>query len=146
MNTIEKKVKIKLTSTILPVEGEREKYELWLQGLFVEKSGKSYLRYQEVMDEKTIQTTVKLSNENALIMRSGGVNMRLPFNATQKEHGHYNSQYGTLPILTQTHQLTHEHHEEEFMTGHFFVQYDLIISGQTVGNYKLEIHYSEGQS
>lgn len=146
MDNIEKKVKIKLISTILPVDGERETYELWLQGLFVEKSGKSYLRYQEVMDEKTIQTTVKLSNENALIIRSGGVNMRLPFNTMQHERGHYTNELGTLPVLTQTQQLTHEHHEDEFMNGHFQVQYDLMIGEQTVGNYKLEIQYSEGQA
>lgn len=145
MSEVERNVKIKLNSTILPADGESESYELWLSGTYIEKSGKTYLRYEEALDENTIRTTVKMDNENALILRSGGVKMRLPFNTLQKEGGHYETQYGTLPIVTQTHQLTHEHNEQSVINGKFHVQYDLIISGQSVGKYTLEIQYSEGQ-
>lgn len=143
MNTAQKKVKIKLNSTIHPIDGELESYELWLQGSLIQKSGKTFLRYEEVLDEKTIQTTVKMDKENALILRSGGVKMRLPFSSIQDEHGHYDTQFGALPIVTKTHQLSHEHHESDLFNGQFNVNYDLIIGGQSVGNYKLEINYSE---
>nr|WP_106785108.1 DUF1934 domain-containing protein [Lysinibacillus timonensis] len=142
----EKEVNIKLSSTIRPTEGEGESYELWLQGTFIQKSKKMYLRYEEVLDGKNIRTTVRMNDEKALILRSGGVNMRLPFSSEQNENGHYETQFGTLPVLTKTHQLTHEHSEHTLIKGTFNVNYDLIIGGQSVGEYKLEIQYSEGKA
>ena len=146
MINVEKQVKIRLQSTITPTDGESESYELWLQGSFIQKTDKMYLRYIEELDGKSIQTTVRINNDKALILRSGGVNMRLPFNLEMKENGHYESQYGTLPLLTKTHQLTHEHNEQTSIVGRFNVNYDLIIGGQSVGEYKMEIHYSEGKA
>ncbi|SOB89675.1 uncharacterized beta-barrel protein YwiB [Ureibacillus xyleni] len=147
MNTFEKNVKIKLNSTIRPTDGETENYEMWLNGSFIEKSGKAYLRYTEVHEDHTVRTTVKMGSEQALILRNGGVNMRLPFNCDHIENGHYETQMGSLPINTNTLSLIHEENsKEDVVSGRFKVQYDLIISGQSVGKYTLEIQYSEGQS
>lgn len=145
MTQVEKNVKIKLNSTILPQDGEEEKYEMWLNGSFIEKKSKLYLRYNEVLDDKTIHTTVKMANDQALILRGGDVKMRLPFNTVQQERGHYDTQFGTIPLIVKTHQLKHEHQNSDMINGTFTIQYDLIISDQSVGQYKLEIHYSEGQ-
>lgn len=146
MPNVEKNVKIKIVSTIRPTDGEQQTYELWLLGSFIKKSDKMYLRYEEIIEDQTIKTTVKLNNEDALILRSGAVNMRLPFSTEAKQHGHYDTMYGTLPLQTKTHQLVFEHVEEQNISGTFHVQYDLIISGQSVGEYKLEIQYTEGQA
>lgn len=146
MTQVEKNVKIKLNSTIRPTDGDEETYEMWLSGTFIEKSGKRYIRYDEVLEDKTIHTTVKMANDRALILRGGDVKMRLPFNTAQKERGHYDTQYGMIPLVVQTHQLQHEHINSETINGTFTVQYDLIISGQSVGKYSLEILYSEGQT
>ncbi|MEO4054026.1 DUF1934 domain-containing protein [Solibacillus sp. CAU 1738] len=144
MNDIGTKVKIKLVSKIIPTDGELETYEMWLQGSFINKSGSYYLRYEEVQEDNTIRTTVKLTNDQAFIMRSGSVSMRLPLNVKQKENGHYDSMYGSLPLVTKTHQLSYEPIHENSQ-GRFYTQYDLIIDGTTVGNYTLEIQYSEVQ-
>ena len=140
MNDVGTKVKIKLVSSIIPTDGEVETYEMWLQGTFIEKSGTHYLRYEEVQDEQTIRTTVKLTDHQSFIMRSGGVNMRLPLNTTQKERGRYDSTYGTIPLVTKTRQLSYERQQA---SGQFKTQYDLIIGGSSVGNYTLEINYTE---
>lgn len=145
MSMEETKVKIKLNSTILPIDGEQENYEMWLDGSLVKKSGKTYLRYVEQLEEKEIRTTVKMGNDQALILRGGGVKMRLPFNTIQEEIGEYDTQYGSLPIVTKTQHLSYDFIEDNLMSGKFNVQYDLIISGQSVGKYTLEIHYSEVQ-
>ncbi|CAM5192494.1 putative beta-barrel protein YwiB OS=Ureibacillus acetophenoni OX=614649 GN=SAMN05877842_10123 PE=4 SV=1 [Ureibacillus acetophenoni] len=145
MNDVEKNVKVKLQSTITPTDGESESYELWLQGSFIQKSDKMYLRYEEVLDGNSIRTTVRMNNDKALILRSGGVNMRLPFNVQVQENGHYETQFGNLPINTKTNRLIHEHNDQTIQ-GTFNVNYDLIISGQVVGKYNLEIQYSEGKA
>lgn len=74
--SVEKNVKIKVISTICPIEGDEETYELWLQGVWLKKNSKMYLRYEEVIEDQTIRTTVKMNNDDALILRSGAVNMR----------------------------------------------------------------------
>ena len=140
MNDVGTEVKIKLVSSIIPTDGELETYEMWLQGTFIEKSGTQYLRYEEVQEDQTIRTTVKLTNHQSFIMRSGGVNMRLPLNTTQKGRGRYESTYGTIPLVTKTHQLSYERQKT---SGQFKTQYDLIIGGSSVGNYTLEINYTE---
>ncbi|KGR85732.1 DUF1934 domain-containing protein [Lysinibacillus odysseyi] len=133
-------VKIKLVSSITPTEGEQETYEMWLQGTFIEKSGTHYLRYEEVQDDQTIRTTVKLTNEQAFIMRNGGINMRLPLNTSQQERGRYESKFGLIPLMTETNQLSYERLETG---GQFRTEYELIIDGSSVGNYTLEINYTE---
>ena len=138
-----KTVKIKLVSSIIPTEGELEKYEMWLEGSCVEKSGSHYLRYEEVQEELTVQTTIKLNPQRSFIKRSGGVNMRLPLNPGVRENGHYESPFGSLPLITDTHQLTIEGMEAENLSGRFLTQYDLIIGGNSVGKYSLEIQYTE---
>lgn len=142
---VEKNVKIKVISTVHPIGGEQQTFELWVQGTLIKKSEKIYLRYEEYVEDKKIKTTIKLDEENPLILRSGAINMRLPFSTVSRQNGHYDTIYGTLPLETKTNQLSLDHNDEESINGTFSVQYDLIISGQSVGNYSLEIQYMEGQ-
>lgn len=138
-----KTVKIKLVSSIIPTEGELEQYEMWLEGSCVEKGNSHYLRYEEVQEDLQIQTTIKLNEANSFIMRKGGLNMRLPLNPDLRENGHYESPFGSLPLVTDTHQLAIEVVQSEKMSGQFKTQYDLIIGGNSVGHYKLDIEFTE---
>lgn len=143
---VEKNVKVKIISTIHPINGEEQTFELWVQGSLIKKSNKLYLRYEEIVEAQKIRTTIKLNDEKPLILRSGAINMRLPFSLEGKQNGHYDTMYGTLPLQTKTYELRFEHMEEDKISGTFNVQYDLIISGQSVGQYTLEIQYMEGQA
>lgn len=138
-----KTVKIKLVSSIIPTEGELEQYEMWLEGSCVEKGNSHYLRYEEVQEDLQIQTTIKLNEASSFIMRKGGVNMRLPLNPDLRENGHYDSPFGSLPLVTDTHQLAIEVVQSEKVSGQFKTQYDLIIGGNSVGHYKLDIQFTE---
>ncbi|AMO84252.1 hypothetical protein B857_01012 [Solibacillus isronensis B3W22] len=138
-----KTVKIKLVSSIIPTEGELEQYEMWLEGSCVEKGNSHYLRYEEVQEDLQIQTTIKLNEANSFIMRKGGVNMRLPLNPDLRENGHYESPFGSLPLVTDTHQLAIEVVQSEKVSGQFKTHYDLIIGGNSVGHYKLDIQFTE---
>ena len=138
-----KTVKIKLVSSIIPTEGELEQYEMWLEGSCIEKGNSHYLRYEEVQEDMQIQTTIKLNKSNSFIMRKGGVNMRLPLNPDLRENGHYESPFGSLPLVTDTHQLAIEVVQSEKVSGQFKTHYDLIIGGNSVGHYKLDIQFTE---
>jgi uncharacterized beta-barrel protein YwiB (DUF1934 family) len=135
-----KQVKVRLKTTIQQPNEEPEIYELWASGLLIEKGTHSYLKYDEIQEEQTIKTTVKMGLKEALVLRSGGINMRLPFLLGEDQTGSYEGEYGSLMVKTKTRQMTFEKSEQ---TGHFIVQYELIIDGQPIGDYKLEFQYTE---
>lgn len=139
-NEVRSQVKIKLISTIQPVDGESESYEMWLTGRLLEKAGSMYLKYEEVQEDKTIRTTMKLGHERALIMRAGAVNMRLPLNIIEQQTGHYESEFGSMPLVIDTKKMAFT---KQVISGDFHVQYDLLMGGQSVGNYTLDITFTE---
>ena len=141
-NEVRSQVNIKLISTIRPIDGESESYEMWLTGQLLEKAGSMYLKYEEVQEDKTIRTTMKLGNEQALIMRNGAVKMRLPLNIIEQQMGHYESELGSMPLVIDTKEMTFT---KQAVSGDFHVQYDLLMGGQSVGNYTLDITFTEVQ-
>ncbi|MEY9974892.1 uncharacterized beta-barrel protein YwiB (DUF1934 family) [Lysinibacillus sp. RC46] len=141
-NEARSQVNIKLISTIRPIDGDSESYEMWLTGQLLEKAGSMYLKYEEVQEDKTIRTTMKLGNEQALIMRTGAVKMRLPLNIIEQQIGHYESEFGSMPLVIHTKKMTYT---KQAVSGDFHVQYDLLMGGQSVGNYKLDITFTEVQ-
>ncbi|MGE7914229.1 DUF1934 domain-containing protein [Lysinibacillus sp. RS5] len=141
-NEARSQVNIKLISTIRPIDGESESYEMWLTGQLLEKAGSMYLKYEEVQEDKTIRTTMKLGNEQALIMRAGAVKMRLPLNIIEQQTGHYESEFGSMPLVVETKKMTFT---KQAINGDFHVQYDLLMGGQSVGNYTLDITFTEVQ-
>lgn len=141
-NEVRSQVNIKLISTIRPSDGESESYEMWLKGQLLEKAGSLYLKYDEVQEDKIIRTTMKLGREKALIMRAGAVSMRLPLNIIEQQKGHYESELGSMPLVIDTKKMTFT---KQAISGDFHVQYDLLMGGQSVGNYTLDITFTEVQ-
>ncbi|OXS76897.1 hypothetical protein B1B04_00395 [Lysinibacillus sp. KCTC 33748] len=141
-NEARSQVNIKLISTIRPIDGESEGYEMLLTGQLLEKAGSIYLKYEEVQEDKTIRTTMKLGNEQALIMRNGAIKMRLPLNIIEQQMGHYESELGSMPLVIDTKEMTFT---KQAVSGDFHVQYDLLMGGQSVGNYTLDITFTEVQ-
>lgn len=139
---METHVKVKITNIISQPDEKPETYELWLTGKLHRKSESIYLQYEEIQDEKKVQTTVKISQNEALILRKGAVNMRLQFKEAGNQRGKYESEYGTLEVTTKTDVLLFE---ETAHGGKLNLEYDLIIGGQPVGNYKFELIYTEEQ-
>ena len=142
VNEVKSQVNIKLISTIRPIDGESESQEMWLTGQLLEKAGSLYLKYEEVLEDKIIRTTMKLGNERALIMRAGAVNMRLPLNIMEQQTGHYDSEFGSMPLVIQTKKMMFS---KQVISGDFHVQYELLMGGQSVGNYTLDITFTEVQ-
>ena len=141
VDLLNKQVKVKLKTTIRQPNEEPEIYELWATGTIIEKRGNSYLKYEEMQDDNKINTTVKMGETEGLVLRSGGVNMRLPFLGNEEQTGSYESEFGVLMVSTMTRKIAFEKNKND---GNFVVQYDLTVSGQPVGEYTLEFHYTEG--
>ena len=136
-------VSIQLHSLIRHPGQEQEMHELSLAGQFIEKKGKSYLKYEEQQNGTVVRTTVKLDAEDALILRSGAVTMRLPFSANDKRPGTYGNGPASFNLLVETDHLEFITGADE-STGRFHVAYHLHAEGSLLGTYELTITYTEG--
>ncbi|MCM3586836.1 DUF1934 domain-containing protein [Mesobacillus maritimus] len=114
----------------------KEPYELIAFGRYSKKGSSAYLQYDEMMTEGTIHTTVKLKEEEVLILRKGAVDMRLHFIANKKTPGTYKTDQGLMLTEANTKKINLE-------DGRVEIRYDLAIQGSHAGTYHMNIQYEE---
>ena len=131
-------VEVRLQSTIRHVGQAPDKHELQASGTLIEKAGKTYLRFVENLNGQQVRTTVKLDEGDALIMRSGAVQMRLPFSLGEMRPGTYGSGPATINLLVKTTKL-------EVGSDNFTAHYELHAEGTLLGRHELTIYFTEGQ-
>lgn len=137
-------IKLKLITTITHKDQEPETIELWSTGTLMRKRDQVYLQYEEVLENKKMTTTLRFGNKDAIIMRNGDIKMRLPFTLQALQRGHYETAFGSMPVLTMTNEMLFEEAQDGSNAGKFIINYDLIIDEETVGNYALQFTYTEG--
>ncbi|WP_069201879.1 DUF1934 domain-containing protein [Bacillus niameyensis] len=134
-------VKIHLTTTV-KIDEEEETYELTVFGHHYKKGNTIYLKYDEVQKGGTIHTVVKMVEDEATILRSGLLKMRLSFRLFEERNGSHESEFGNLFITTNTKKLVH-HYENDKCAGELNLAYDLAMQGTHAGIYKMDIVYKE---
>ncbi|GHH97961.1 DUF1934 domain-containing protein [Neobacillus kokaensis] len=137
MTTNEIPVKVTVKTTI----DEADPMELVVFGRYFQKGNASYLKYEEVMEELgTVRTIVKISEEEMLILRSGAIKMRLPFQLQKKLNGSYEMPFGVFETATLAQKM-------EFTDGHvqgggqIDIVYDFEMQGSPAGTYQLKIQF-----
>ncbi|KAB7670614.1 DUF1934 family protein [Bacillus sp. B1-b2] len=135
-------VKIHVTTKIY--NGKNKDSIEWVGfGQYLEKDSSKYIKYEEIIEEGTINTIVKISEKEGLILRSGAVKMRLPFLINKKKIGSYESPYGVFQLITDTKRLELELEQQQQNTGIFDVLYDLNMQGSNNGTYHMTISFKE---
>ena len=132
-------VDIQLHSSIRHPGQDQETHELSLTGQLIEKKGKSYLKYEEQQSGNRILTTIKMGAEDALILRSGAVTMRLPFIINGERPCTYGSGPATFDLLVKTTRLDFREEARQF-----HVAYELHADESLLGTYELTITYTGG--
>ncbi|WP_244440886.1 DUF1934 domain-containing protein [Neobacillus jeddahensis] len=127
-------VKIKVKTTI----NADETFELMVSGRYSQKAGASFLQYEEVLEEGTVRTIVKVAAEEALILRGGAVKMRLPFRLHKRMRGSYEMPFGTFETMTMAKRIEHT-------KGLIDILYDFNMQGSPGGTYHLEITFQEDE-
>ncbi|MBT2570865.1 DUF1934 domain-containing protein [Planococcus sp. ISL-110] len=135
---MQKTVTIKLTTTIRQPDMEEQVMVLESYGTLTEKNKMRYLQYAEQQDELEIRTTVKLQEDEAVIMRSGGLQMRLPFLLHTEQTGNLTNEQGSFMLTTKAHELS-------VSDTRFMVRYDLKLGLDHVGEYEMEIQFMEAK-
>lgn len=132
-----------LTPTTLSQESaEPETYELITFGQYQETQTATYLRYQEALEVGTVNTTVKITNDEMLILRSGALKMRMVFRPGKPVSGTYHSPHGYMEIVTEAQNFTHDYNNKS-NKGHITLKYDLSMQETLAGTYHLDIKYEE---
>jgi uncharacterized beta-barrel protein YwiB (DUF1934 family) len=116
-------------------EGNPHVVEFHDLGKRFSKNNKVYLRFKEpIMEENNKYNDIALvcDDNDMTIMRSGSVNMNQKFIKNQVTQGTYKNQYITTEINTYT-------HDYSFNDNKLRLDYDMLIEGNVVGNYQMEI-------
>jgi uncharacterized beta-barrel protein YwiB (DUF1934 family) len=129
-------VKINVKTTI----DQDETFELMVFGTYFEKGNAAYLRYEEAMEEGSVRTIVKMTPDEALILRGGAVKMRLPFEVNRTLNGSYEMPLGQFATETMAKRIDYSYENGK---GRFRVLYDFSMEGAPTNTYELEIAFQE---
>jgi uncharacterized beta-barrel protein YwiB (DUF1934 family) len=121
---------------------EPENYELIVFGQYQKTNTAAYLRYEEILDGGKVNTTVKIAQDEILILRSGAIKMRMVFRPGLPVSGTYHSQHGYMEIVTEAKSMHHGHNDLT-NEGIINLTYDLSMQENLAGTYKLDIKYKE---
>jgi len=133
-------VRLKVKTTIYQGK-DKQSMELTTFGTFYKKENADFLQYDEVMEEVgTVATTLKLTSNDAVIMRNGAVKMNLPLQKHKKRIGRYITPYGNFDMETNTSQYNYFLNEQ---SGTIDLLYDLTMQGQKSGQFLLSIEFKE---
>lgn len=134
------KIKVK---TIIQNDGDLQTYELTTFGRYYKKDYSMFLQYEEHQEEGIVKTIVKFSNEEALILRSGAIKMRLPFKNGTELVGSYETPFGKLGTITNTKKLQLITKNEPYLVGSVDITYDFYIQDSKAGTYEMMITFEE---
>ncbi len=121
---------------------DRDTFEWTTFGRYYKKANSSYLQYDEVTEEGDVHTTVKMTGNEVLILRSGAIKMRLPFLLNKKTPGNYKTAYGLIETSALTKRLSLDFSEDK-QEGQVDLLYEMSIQGASAGTYHLTINYRE---
>lgn len=134
-------VKIKV-KTVISNGNEKETFELTTFGRYYRKGSSAYLQYDEVVEEGTIRSTVKMAEDHTTILRKGPVSMKMVFQRSKDLEGRYRTPFGLIDISTYTKDLSHSF-EEDKKKGVVQIIYDLKMQGSHAGTYDLQLLFEE---
>lgn len=136
--TLENNVNIQ-TKQVVKQFDNKEKFNVNTQGTW-QKRNAEFIRYQEVINEMTVNVTVKIEETGVKIIRKGDINMNLHFVEGEDTITLYEISGGRIPLTVRTHSILHFVLDDG---GKFKVHYDLIQDEEKMGSYQYEIIYKE---
>ncbi|MBM7645403.1 uncharacterized beta-barrel protein YwiB (DUF1934 family) [Scopulibacillus daqui] len=114
-------------------EGHTEETTIEITGQVIIKNNVLFLRYDETMDDiGTINNTVKIKDDEAVIIRKGAVSMRQPLKKGSVTEGTYHHPYGKMLMTTKTKTCQCSWNEDK-KQGLIKIDYEFAMQGQHVG-------------
>lgn len=105
--------------------------EIITPGQYYLKNGKHYILFDEVLEglEGTIKSTLKISEKQVELLRSGAASTRMVFEKDQEHNMIYQTPMGPLAISVYTENIISDIKEDEMNLG---ITYSLKAEGQVL--------------
>ncbi|MFD1735129.1 DUF1934 domain-containing protein [Bacillus salitolerans] len=124
-------------------QGEKAHFSFATTGLYYIKGRNSYLRFDEKLHNgESVKTTVRWSNHEAWIKRTGTVTMKLPFIVGETTKGMYENVQGKMEMTANTDKIQSSWNPRD-KQGDFELQYRLSMLGNKLGIYQIVIQFKE---
>lgn len=127
------------TKQVVKQFDNKEKFNVNTRGTW-QKRNAEFIRYQEEVNEMTVNVTVKIEETGVKIIRKGDINMNLHFVEGEDTITLYEISGGRIPLTVRTHSILHFVLDKG---GKLKVHYDLIQDEEKMGSYQYEIIYKE---
>lgn len=113
--------------------------EIITPGQYYLKNGKHYILFDEVMEglEGTIKSTIKISEKQVELLRSGVASTRMVFEKDQEHNMLYHTPMGPLAISVYTENIISEFKEDEMNLG---ISYSLKADEQVITESHIKIN------
>jgi len=110
-----KEVIIKIKGLQFAIEEEDEEMEVITAGIFYEKDGKSYVKYDEVMEGFTgkISNLLKFDDKSLEVTKKGITNVHMVFEEDKKNMTYYETPFGNLLLGISATGVSVEREDEE---------------------------------
>lgn len=139
-----KRVRVRVDSRVVDEAGGVQHFRMESVGTYVCRGGKHYIRYaDEIAEGATSQVTLKLTDNSAKLLRSGGtsgVEHMQHFLPEQETKSAYQTPYGVLSFAVHTEELDLD---VEDGLGHVRIVYRLFLEGKFQSRNTLHIELAE---
>ncbi|MEB1808167.1 MAG: DUF1934 family protein [Bacillaceae bacterium] len=132
-----------LMKTTIRQGDKKEHLSLKGKGNVYVKNGYTYLLFKEIHNDKlNVQTTVKIGEQEATIIRNGDLSMRQIYTVGEKTEGTYRSPYGYWQTSAKTHHCQYEWPANQ-TSGKLKLKYDYYLQNESSGTFDVTITIEE---
>lgn len=119
---------------------EDDTIEMITTGLYFEKNGKTYIKYEDTSldEETTTSTTIKIDDDQVSILRHGATNTQMIFEKDKEHFTPYETPFGIFEIILRTTNIEVER-EDEKMTLNVAYNIEVNHSGATQSQFVVEV-------
>ncbi len=135
-------VSIKLATKVTQHE-ETQDFYFDINGQIVNIGDTLYIRYQELQpDGVEVPVTIKIMPDGTVqLTRSGEMRLKLKFVYRETVKTSYRTPYGEMLFGTYTRNL-HVSLKDRPTSGKIFIEYDLFMADELVGNYQINLDFT----
>lgn len=129
-------VKIRMKMSQYLDNGEEQTIESFYNGKRIEKNGSVYINFLEYDTVKDSKGTIKISDDEVIILKSGEVISNMRFREDKNHRSEYKTPYGTFDMSLYTYKIAKRIEEEEIKLN---LDYKVSIDGLMDANNRVEI-------
>lgn len=119
---------------------EDDTIEMITTGLYYERNGKTYIKYDDTSldEDATTSTTIKIADEQVSILRHGATNTQMIFEKDKEHFTPYETAFGIFEIILRTTDIQIEKEEDKLLLN---VLYNIEVnhSGTTESQFVVEV-------